>query len=126
MGETAVNIRIKGARGEKQLKALVDTGATHTTITEELAEELGIKAVDSDEVVLANGQKEMVGLGYAEIEIMGMKRTVPVWIYRSNLVGLTTLEIARLKVNPITRQPEKAPGMLLRVVQKGFWSSRCR
>lgn len=98
---------------------MVDTGATNTVVEKSLAEELGIEATDTDEVILANGEKERVGVGSAEVEIEGVRRIVPVYIYRENLVGLTTLEAAGLRVNPVTRKLEKVPGKLLRLRANG-------
>ena len=66
-------------------------------------------------VILANGKSDTVGVGSAELEIQGTTRMVPVFIYDSNLVGLTTLEAAGLRVNPVTRRLEKVPGKLLGV-----------
>lgn len=50
----------------------------------------------------------------AEVEIQGIKRTVPVYIYKDNLIGLTTLEAAGLRVNPVSQELEKGPDKLLR------------
>ncbi len=106
---------VRGTHGSRTLRATVDTGATNTTIERGLAEELGIAALDQQEVVLANGDSDTVGVGSAQVEIQGIKRVVPVFIYDSNLVGLTTLEAAGLRVNPVTQQLEKVPGKLLEV-----------
>ncbi len=113
MGETVAEIRVIGPKDSKKIHALVDTGATNTVIDEELAEELGIEATRADEVMLADGSVDKVGVGSAEIEIEGIKQVVPVYIYKGALVGLTTLEAAGLRVNPITQKLEKVPGKLL-------------
>jgi clan AA aspartic protease len=96
------------------IHAVVDTGATNTVISEKLARELGIEATDVDEVVLANGSVEKVGIASADVAIQGIKRTVPVYIYKDNLIGLTTLGAAGLRVNPVSQELEKVPGKLLR------------
>lgn len=70
-------------------------------------------------MVLANGAVDKVGVASAEVEIQGVRRTVPVYIYRDNLVGLTTLEAAGLRVNPITQELEKVPGKLLPLSRDG-------
>jgi clan AA aspartic protease len=113
MGETVTEIRIRGPKKSAIIRAVVDTGATNTVLSEELARELGIESTDADEVVLANGSVDKVGIASAEVEIQGIKRTVPVYIYRGNLIGLTTLEAAGLRVNPVSQQLEKVPGKLL-------------
>ena len=113
MGETVAEIRVIGPKDSKKIHALVDTGATNTVIDEELADELGIEATRADEVMLADGSVDKVGVGRAEIEIEDTKQVVPVYIYKGTLVGLTTLEAAGLRVNPISQKLEKVPGKLL-------------
>ena len=106
LGETIAEIRVTGPKGSKAVRAVVDTGATNTVIDEDLARELGI-------VVLADGSVDKVGVGSAQIEIQGVTRIVPVYIYKETLVGLTTLEAAGLRVNPVSEMLEKVRGELL-------------
>lgn len=116
MGETVAEIRIDGPRGSKKVRAVVDTGATNTVIEESLAKELGIVATRADEVILADGSVDKVGVGSAEVEIQGVRQIVPVYIYKETMIGLTTLEAAGLRVNPVTQSLEKVPGKLLRLL----------
>ena len=113
MGKTVVRVTLRGAKSSRTTEATVDTGATNTTIERRLAKELGIRATDRQTVKLANGRSDMVGVGSAEIEIQGIRRVVPVFIYDANLIGLTTLEAAGLRVNPVSQQLEPVPGELL-------------
>jgi clan AA aspartic protease len=113
MGETISEIRIDGPRGSKTVRAVVDTGATNTVIDEGLAKELGITAARGDEVVLADGSVDKVGVSSARVEIQGIVQTVPIYIYKETLIGLTTLEAAGFRVNPVTQSLEKVPGRLL-------------
>ena len=92
MGETIVKLTFRGPRGSRTVRAKVDTGAPNTVVDRSLASELGIEPTDNQEVMLANGKTESVEVGSAEIEVSGVTRTVPVFIYDSNLVRLTTLE----------------------------------
>ncbi len=115
MGETIAEISIRGPKGSRTVGAVVDTGATNTVISKELADELGIAAARADEVMLADGSIDKVGVGSAEVEIQGIRQVVPVYIYKDTLIGLTTLEAAGFRVNPITQTLEKVPGKLLRV-----------
>ncbi len=64
-----VEVTFRGTTGIGTVTATVDTGATNTTIGRRLAERIGIVAVDSQEVVLANGKSDIVGVGSADIEI---------------------------------------------------------
>jgi aspartyl protease family protein len=113
MGETVAEILIRGQRASKLVRAIVDTGATNTVVDEGLAKELGISPTRADEVMLANGSVEKVGVGSAEVEIQGISQIVPIYIYKGTLIGLTTLEAAGLRVNPVTQSLEKVPGRLL-------------
>jgi clan AA aspartic protease len=113
VGETIAEIRIDGPKASKIVRAVVDTGATNTVIDEGLAKELGIIATRGDEVVLADGSVDKVGVSSAQVEVQGIIQTVPVYIYKGTLIGLTTLEAAGLRVNPVTQSLEKVPGRLL-------------
>ena len=117
MGETIAEISITGPKGSKTVHAVVDTGATNTVVPKELADSLGIVTTRADEVVLADGSTDKVGVGSAEVEIQGIRQVVPVYIYKGTVIGLTTLEAAGFRVNPVTQTLEKVPGKLLRVVR---------
>ena len=114
MGETIAEINIRGPKGSRTVAAVVDTGATNTVVSKELAGELGIVAARADEVMLSDGSVDKVGVGSAEVEIQGITQVVPVYIYRGTLIGLTRLGAAGFRVNPVTQTLEKAPGKLLR------------
>lgn len=107
MDEAVAEIRVSGPKKSVVVRAVVDTTATNTVLSETLARELGIEATDADEVVLANGALDKVGISSAEVEIQGVKRTVPVYIYKDNLIGLTTLEAAGFRVNPVNQKIRK-------------------
>jgi len=113
LGETIAEIRVTGPKGSKVIRAVVDTGATNAVIDEELARELGMVTMGGDEVTLADGSVDKVGVGSAQVEIHGITRIVPVYIYKETLVGLTTLEAAGLRVNPVSETLEKVRGKLL-------------
>jgi predicted aspartyl protease len=70
-------------------------------------------ATRGDEVVLADGSVDKVGVGSAQVEIQGVAQSVPVYIYKETLIGLTTLEATGFRVNPITQTLEKVRGRLL-------------
>jgi predicted aspartyl protease len=113
LGKTVVKVTVRGPLGSRTIEAMVDTWATNTTIERSPAGQLGIVVIDRQEVVLANGKSDTIDVGSAELKIEGTTRVVPIFIYDSNLIGLTTLEAAGLRVNPATRQLEKVPGKLL-------------
>ena len=90
---------------------LVDTGATVTKIPESIANRLGILPAHQAEVQLADGRVVVRGESEAQVELDGRRRTIPVLIgpdQEEPLLGLTTLEILKLKVNPVTQRLEPA------------------
>ena len=103
--------QLLGPRDSRQVTMLVDTGATLTKIPESVAKELGMRAEEVVSVMLADGSLRSRGLGEARLEFGGRTRTVPILIGpdgEEQLLGLTTLEIFQLKVNPVTHQLEPA------------------
>jgi len=78
----------------------------------------------TDEVVSADGSIDKAGVGTAEFEIQGIRQTVPVYIYRGNLIGLTTLEAVGLRVNPIAQILEKVPEKLLHLTRLPRYAER--
>jgi len=111
MGETHVVVRVYGPLGSADVQMLADTGSTLTKIDESTARRLGIEPTESAVVELADGTDRERGLAEAQVEIMGDRATVRVLIGPDGeepLLGLTTLESLRLKVNPIERRLEPA------------------
>ena len=111
MGETRAVVKVYGPLGSADVEMLADTGSTLTKIDESTAERLGIEPTGSAVVELADGTDRERGLAEAMVEIMGERSTVRILIGPDGeepLLGLTTLESLRLKVNPITRQLEPA------------------
>lgn len=87
----------------KAVRALVDTGATLTAIPRQLARELGIKPHAQARVKTGAGVIVM-DRARAYVEIMGAGEIVPVLIsdvINRVLVGVTTLEVLELEVDPV-------------------------
>jgi clan AA aspartic protease len=109
MGETHVVVKVYGPLGSADVEMLADTGSTLTKIDESTSKRLGIEPTDSAVVELADGTDRERGLAEAKVEIMGKKATVMILIGPDGeepLLGLTTLESLRLKVDPIKRRLE--------------------
>ena len=115
MGETYITMKVHGLAGSEEIgNVLVDTGATLTKIPLSYAERMGIVPEQEIEVVLGDGRRAKRQIGYARIEIEGfedLSRMVPIAFSESDqihLLGLTTLEVLALKVNPLERKLERA------------------
>jgi predicted aspartyl protease len=109
MGETNVTVRLHGPKGHRDVEMLVDTGALYTKLSPSLARELGITPNEVIKVKLADGSRE-VSLADAVVEYGPSKRAVTVLVGPGDklLLGVTTLEALRLKVNPVDGSLEPA------------------
>lgn len=103
MGETRVTVRVHGPKGQRDVEMLVDTGALYTKLSPSVARDLGITPNELIKVSLADGTKRDAGLADAVIEYGPSKRAVTVLVGPGDapLMGVTTLEALRLKVNPV-------------------------
>ena len=84
------------------LTALIDTGATFTTLPASVSEKLRLPQITRRRVRTASGWEEMPE-SYVIIEILGQKTTMPVMISEKldrALIGVLTLEALALKVDP--------------------------
>jgi len=104
MGETWAKVRLHGRKDYRDVEMLVDTGAIYTKISTSLAKEIGVIPDEAVKMRLADGSVCDAGVGEARVEYGGMAiRTIPVLVGPGDqlLLGVTTLEILRLKVNPV-------------------------
>jgi clan AA aspartic protease len=111
LGETLAKFKVFGARGSVEIEALVDTGATFTKISRSHAEKVGIEPKYETEVELADGGLVSRKLGLSDIQIADVRRPVLVAVGSDGekpVLGYATLENLGFKVNPITRQLERA------------------
>ncbi|MEM3545704.1 MAG: retroviral-like aspartic protease family protein [Candidatus Bathyarchaeia archaeon] len=117
VGHVEVDVRIGDLDGKKfkEVKALVDTGATFTVLPENVARELNLPLMgEKVRVSTAKGYDELE-LTHALIEIDGKRRIVPVLVSRHierTLLGVITLEAMQLRVNPITEKLEEYTALL--------------
>jgi len=119
LGETRVKGRLYGPLGESEIEMLVDTGATLTTLPEHTARDLGIAVEEVVNVKLADGTVRQFGMGEVRLELRNLRKTVGVLIVpgiEEPLLGLTALELFRLKVNPVTRELEPSEYKLYALV----------
>ncbi|ADN49909.1 aspartyl protease family protein [Vulcanisaeta distributa] len=87
-----------------EVKALVDTGATLTVIPRSLANELGLVITGKSRVETGAGVIK-VDRSRAWVEVEGRGEVVPVLVsdvIDKVLIGVTTLEVLELEVDPVT------------------------
>lgn len=109
VGETRVIVRIHGPKGHADVEMVADTGATLTTISETVADEIGLVSGGRVTVKLADGTRKTVTVADAEVEVRGDRAPVRVLVGPADqvsLLGLTSLETLGLKVNPVERRLE--------------------
>jgi len=87
--------------------AMVDTGSTYTSLPGSLLDELGIEREETDVFELADSRLVEYALGETHIRLEGRELTVPVVFAADDaapLVGMTTLEILRLGIDPVAER----------------------
>jgi predicted aspartyl protease len=119
MGHVRVRIRLANPErredGVGVEEALVDTGATWTTIPRTLAEELDLRVIGPMAVKTAAGPQQM-DQSYAYIELAGKTMVTPLLIsdtLETVLIGVITLEALGLAVDPGTGQLRESKVFLL-------------
>ena len=94
--------------------ALVDTGATWTTVPGDIAEKLKLQPYRVVKVRTASGFEEL-GESLALVDIEDNGAVSPVWMnpkLERVLIGVLTLEAMALKVDPATGKLEKTELLL--------------
>jgi len=116
MGQVFVKAMLEGVNRQEEIDLLVDTGATLSTIPEDLAQRLGVSMLKPKRAQLADGRELVVEAGTVQIKINGREAPTTVLI-RGNepLLGVETLETLGLKVNPQTRTLEPTRSFVLRI-----------
>jgi len=106
MGHVRVKIRIANPNNRSEAievdDALVDTGASFTTVPRALADRLALDVLGQHQVRTAAGPLK-VDRSFAFIDIDGRDGVAPVWIsdsYPGVLIGVLTLEALALAVDP--------------------------
>ena len=108
-----------------EARALVDTGATLTVIPRSVAEQLGLKITGKSRVETGAGIIE-VERSRAYIEIMGKSEIVPVLIsdiIDKILIGVTTLEVLELEVDPLTGKLRERALLLYQATPRARFST---
>ena len=116
MGHSWVEIQMSDLekKHSKKVQALVNTGASLTTLPEKLADELGIKPTSQEQVSSGAGLIK-VSRGRAWIKLQGKEDAFPIWIsdvIDKVLLGVVVLESFGFKVDPTTGTLEEKPLLL--------------
>ncbi len=93
----------------------MDTGASHTLVPAVLLEQLGVLREEQWPFELADGRIVDRDVGHTFVRVDGRRVFTPVVFGESGegpLLGATTLEEARLGVDPIRRNLIRVPGLL--------------
>jgi len=116
MGHSWVYIEVSNLerKNTKKVKALVDTGASLTTLPKKIADELGIKSTRQEQVSTGAGIIK-VSRGEAWIKVNGKEGPFSIWISEiidKVLLGVIVLESLGFKVDPTTGKLEERPLLL--------------
>ncbi|MGQ9469141.1 MAG: retroviral-like aspartic protease family protein [Nitrososphaerales archaeon] len=118
MGHVSVDAEIVNPEKPEfraKIKALIDTGATYTVIPKRISKELGLKIKGEKVVKTAKGPATL-SESYAEI-LIGERSGVSTVLVSEEidqpLIGVVTLEIVGLTVDPTTGQLKEVEALLL-------------
>ncbi len=107
MGYVVVKAKISNVERtkSKEIELIADTGAIYTAIPEDVLSELGIPPKGKRKFKIASGEIKEFKIGEAYIEIAGEGVTTVIAFLPKDskpLLGVTTLELLGLQVDPIT------------------------
>lgn len=114
MGFTHVKIKVFSPIDPskfKEVELIVDSGALHTSIPKKTLEALNIKPMRIGRYRTFEEKEIERAVGEAVVELMGERRHVPIVFAEEGdtaVLGMTTLEVFKLKVNPLTKELEPA------------------
>jgi aspartyl protease family protein len=100
----------------RALEALVDTGASYTSVPSDILAELGIEAQEERPFVLANGERVNYGLAWVRLRLDGREEPSLVIFGATGslpLLGAFTLEGFGLGVDSANRRLVETPGYLV-------------
>ena len=104
-------LRVRSSRGELNVKALFDTGASFTVVRRDVAEKIGhILPTDVREVTLADGKTKLKVLGYIPISTVLEGSPIDDIAYvieelaEELIVGVKVMEFYDIKLDPSTNK----------------------
>ncbi len=113
MGVFQVTVNVGNMDGGdfQEVEVLVDTGAIHSVFPDDLLRQLHIAPLAEKPFFYANGEEEVLPLGFAQVRYAGETLPCPVVFspHGQRLLGATTLEIFNLAVDPARQELIRAP-----------------
>lgn len=118
MGTFLVQIELGDPEGRRYetVEALVDTGATYTTVPGSTLRRLGVSPHTRGTFVLADSSRIERDIGRTWLKLEEGEEIVPVIFGDEDsqpLLGAVTLEIFRLGVDPVSQRLIPGPGLLM-------------
>ena len=118
MGTFSITIEIGDPQGRRfeSIDALVDTGATLTTVPAPILRRLGVVPSRRSTFRLANDQRVEMDMGETKVRVEGMETTT--WVLFGDegitpLLGAMTLEGLLLGVDPFNERLVPVEGLLM-------------
>jgi len=117
LGETYVSAKVRAIAGKrrKEVRLLVDTGATYSGISRRMLEKLGVKPTRKMRFKTMKGDIVEREVGHILVEYNGEEAptaTVFAEDEDRNVFGLHGLESLGLEVDPTTQQVRKSEALL--------------
>ena len=119
MGTFNVELEIGDPDGLRfeSVEAMVDSGATYTTVPASLLRGLGVAPISRASFVLADGRRTEREIGQTWVRLEGGRYIVPIVFAEDDarpLLGAVTLEIFRLGIDPVKMRLIPVDALLLR------------
>ena len=118
MGAFLVQVELGDPEGRRYetVGALVDTGATYTTVSGSTLRRLGVSPHTRSTFVLADSSRTERDIGRTWLKLEQGEEMVPVIFGDEDsqpLLGALTLKIFRLGVDPVSQRLIPVPGLLM-------------
>ncbi len=118
MGTFSVPISIGDPQGENwiELEALVDTGASVTSVPGSILRELGVTPVSSQQFRFAQGEQRRMDIGRSWISVEGREEVTLVMFNGEGtmpLLGALAMEALFLDVDPMEQKLIPVDGLLM-------------
>ncbi len=118
MGTFSVRLEVADPEGRQfeTVEAMVDSGATYTTLPTSILERLGVVPHSVRRFVLADGSRVERGFGRTWMRLDGSEDISPVVFWDDGvqpLLGTVTLEIFSLGIDPVNERPIPVDAFML-------------